>query len=86
MFTKFIVSVAVAGAALIGFAGNVAAGQPSYADCLNGKGVADKCVQISDGSWIVLRGYWQFTDCLSDAGALERCYQDPNGFWYKTPQ
>lgn len=85
MFTKFIVSLAVAGVSLVGLAGNAAAGYPSYADCLNSKGVTDKCVQISDGSWVILQGYREYTDCLSHAGARERCYQDPNGFWYSTP-
>ncbi|WP_280246853.1 hypothetical protein [Nocardia abscessus] len=85
MFRKLLVSAIVASAALVGFAGNASAGHPSYAACLGGKGVADKCVQISDGTWVVLRGYWKFTDCLSDKGVFEDCYQDPNGFWYKTP-
>ncbi|MGY5310709.1 hypothetical protein [Nocardia gipuzkoensis] len=85
MFEKILVSLTVAGAALVGLAGNANAGYGSYSECLGWKGIPDKCVQISDGTYVVLQGYWKFTECLSWAGVREKCYQDPNGFWYITP-
>ncbi|MEU0500154.1 hypothetical protein [Nocardia sp. NPDC005998] len=84
MFTRFVATVAFTGAALVGFAGNASAGYGSYSECLTWAGVRDRCVQISDGSYVVLKGYGSFTECLSWAGVQDKCYQDPNGFWYIT--
>ncbi|MFB8276172.1 hypothetical protein [Nocardia colli] len=86
MFKKILATVSIAGALLVGFAGNAAAGHPSFSDCLNFKGITDKCVEVGTNDWVVVDGYWSYTECLSWAGAMEKCYQDPNGFYYKTHQ
>ncbi|MEV0706620.1 MULTISPECIES: hypothetical protein [Nocardia] len=85
MVGKLLLAFAVAGTALIGSAGNASAGYGSLSECLTWAGVRDRCVTISDGTYVVLKGYGSYSECLTWAGVHDRCYQDPNRFWYITP-
>lgn len=84
MFIRLSVVAAIVCGALTGLAGNASAGYGSYSECLTWAGVRDKCVRISDGTFVVLTGYGSYSECLTWAGVHDKCYQDPNGFWYIT--